>query len=322
MPTKSATNTGSEPHNSIHSTLLIKMPHHILTLPLEIRLEIYEYLLDNYDMEDTVGHKIRVEPESFASNTRVDEPSQDSRKMGCHPAILRVCKQIYTEAVPILYATKVFVANDHIDIAKSAYDQIIPNLPIQHLQHIKDSVRHEVWRYPLDRCVTEAPRIMKELPSLKSYNIEVNIYEAREHHGLSFPRLVAYAAELTEKVIEMAREVLPSHPNLSMLYQEIPQETWQIAEGQDEIRDGFECVFIFVDKKMAPDDGYEWVRSQSRRVSPLLADKITSQADIYRLCYSIPPERALTRGLTSIIEHHGSFIDLHGAPVSSNMQTP
>jgi hypothetical protein len=34
-------------------------------------------------------------------------------------------------------------------------------------------------------------------------------------------------------------------------------------------------VFMFVDQKMALDDGYEWARSQSRRVSHLLSEKIT-----------------------------------------------
>ncbi len=106
---------------SFHAVIvlvLIEMDRRLLTLPLESRTEVYK-LLDNCDMVDSAGHKVRTEPEKFATNGLVHKGSSASRKIGCHRGILRRCRQCYEEASPILSATNAFLVNDRIDPATS-----------------------------------------------------------------------------------------------------------------------------------------------------------------------------------------------------------
>lgn len=60
-----------------------------LDLPPEIRLEIYNYLL--------------VAPETTVSKT------DPNRTKPLHPAILRLCRRVHVEALPILYSANAFL---------------------------------------------------------------------------------------------------------------------------------------------------------------------------------------------------------------------
>ncbi|KAI0147052.1 hypothetical protein GGR57DRAFT_264650 [Xylariaceae sp. FL1272] len=73
-------------------TLILKPIPHLISLPLEVRLLIYEYCAINYTSESVFFWPMRAyqhQPEDF--------PGQ--------PALLLTCRQIFHEASPILHST-------------------------------------------------------------------------------------------------------------------------------------------------------------------------------------------------------------------------
>ncbi|KAI0389585.1 hypothetical protein F5Y17DRAFT_448480 [Xylariaceae sp. FL0594] len=80
----------------------------LLDLPTEIRLEIYDLLL--------VSRFNRWDNSSWATGNTYQKPIllssiQAPQYRTMEPAILRTCKQIYHEAIPILYSRNVFSIN-------------------------------------------------------------------------------------------------------------------------------------------------------------------------------------------------------------------
>lgn len=248
------------------------MPVQLLELPDKILTKIYKYLLDSCDTEDTVGCDGRVKPECFAINRRADEPPPGPRKLGCHPTILRVCRKTYEEAAPILYSTKVFVVSDRIDNSISAYDQLIPIIPAQNLQHIRVNVKHEVNNWPFYPHINDARRIMEALPALREYNLDVDFNDVRRRFGCVVPKQ-DFANRFAAKVTEMARMLLQTHPSLSKLYQETARKV-PYADGisyrQDE--NDVRRRFIFTSKTTHMDGG--GTRERSHHVSLPPIDKM------------------------------------------------
>ena len=90
-------------------------------VPREIRDKIYELLLVDHD----VCRDIHLNVEKWSS------PKSDL----C-PAILRTCKQAYTEGLPVLYEQNSFrydVENDNFVITDSLKDKI------DKIKHVRDS---------------------------------------------------------------------------------------------------------------------------------------------------------------------------------------
>ncbi|KAL8890190.1 MAG: hypothetical protein Q9215_002620 [Flavoplaca cf. flavocitrina] len=67
-------------------------------LPLEIRLQIYRYLL--------TSREVITKPDSLVDRHYIGVP--DPRVLGLHVRILRSSRQIYEEALPVLYGENVF----------------------------------------------------------------------------------------------------------------------------------------------------------------------------------------------------------------------
>ncbi|KAL2179264.1 uncharacterized protein P884DRAFT_268417 [Thermothelomyces heterothallicus CBS 202.75] len=85
-------------------------PPTFLTLPLEVRLEIYSHLLvlPPPPPRDSLRAVYRC---SFAASRALGSPTGTSSKPTLHPQILRVNKQTYHEALPILYGQNTFSAH-------------------------------------------------------------------------------------------------------------------------------------------------------------------------------------------------------------------
>ncbi|KAI0479372.1 hypothetical protein GGR56DRAFT_374731 [Xylariaceae sp. FL0804] len=85
----------------------------LLELPVEIRLEIYDLLL--VSRVNREGNPSWPQPWCFIGNTYQKKIILDGPEVGGHrtvnPAVLQACRQIYLEAVPILYSQNVFNFN-------------------------------------------------------------------------------------------------------------------------------------------------------------------------------------------------------------------
>ncbi|KAI1126066.1 hypothetical protein F5Y10DRAFT_220661 [Nemania abortiva] len=101
------------PSTPIESQLQHQPPT-FLNLPLEIRLEIYSYLLTAQSTPsppppslppiDTTSPTL---PSSYSSSS----PSLSSSSSPLHPSILRTCRQLHAECIPVLYGTNTFLAH-------------------------------------------------------------------------------------------------------------------------------------------------------------------------------------------------------------------
>lgn len=130
-----------------------------LNLPIELRMEIYDLLL----VFRTRNGELSLE--SLAKNYKQAVPLNPDLawiwyQQSIFPAILRTCKQIHNETLPILYGNNIF------DLDGSAIDQI-PRLKVNLLRHliISPSRRSEAtwWAALLDFLIEEA----KDLRNLK-----------------------------------------------------------------------------------------------------------------------------------------------------------
>ncbi|AEO56089.1 hypothetical protein MYCTH_2300594 [Thermothelomyces thermophilus ATCC 42464] len=85
-------------------------PPTFLTLPLELRLEIYSHLLvlPPPPPRESLRPIYRC---SFAASRALGSPTGTNSKPTLHPQILRVNKQTYHEALPILYGQNTFSAH-------------------------------------------------------------------------------------------------------------------------------------------------------------------------------------------------------------------
>ena len=92
---KARVETASEPVPESEPEAVASDPHrptaHLLTLPFEIRLEIYSYLL------------------LLPSSPRDHRVPQDDARV--HPALLATCAQVHAEAMPLLYSANTFQAH-------------------------------------------------------------------------------------------------------------------------------------------------------------------------------------------------------------------
>ncbi|KAK4971900.1 hypothetical protein LTR66_011379 [Elasticomyces elasticus] len=84
------------------------MPPTLMTLPAELRIQIYEYLLDNSEKNDGNKRVLTLWHRDDRGYHRDDRRPKLSDLAGFSPAILGTCRRIYEEALPVLYATKTF----------------------------------------------------------------------------------------------------------------------------------------------------------------------------------------------------------------------
>jgi hypothetical protein len=76
----------------------------LLGLPVEIRLAIYDLLLvSRFNRSDNPSSAVRNTDQKMIRLERINAPNYRME-----PAVLQTCKQIYHEAVPILYSQNVF----------------------------------------------------------------------------------------------------------------------------------------------------------------------------------------------------------------------
>ncbi|KAI1754608.1 hypothetical protein F4782DRAFT_38243 [Xylaria castorea] len=85
-------------------------PPTFLNLPFEIRLEIYAYLLT------TPSYSPRSPPPSTPSSSSSPSPApfflqQNPPYPLFHPHILRTCRQLHAEGIPVLYGSNTFLAH-------------------------------------------------------------------------------------------------------------------------------------------------------------------------------------------------------------------
>ncbi|KAK3299154.1 uncharacterized protein B0H64DRAFT_454843 [Chaetomium fimeti] len=85
-------------------------PPTFLTLPVELRLEIYTHLLvlPPPPPRETLQATYRC---SYAASPLSSSPTKTNPKPTLHPEILRVNSQVYHEALPVLYSQNTFSAH-------------------------------------------------------------------------------------------------------------------------------------------------------------------------------------------------------------------
>lgn len=115
----------------------------LLSLPVEIRLLIYELLLTN------------------AEKTIVFDPMPDMKLGSIAPAVLQTCKQIHFEARPVLYSENKFSVNSPKHML-----QVIEQIGPANLRYIEQWQFNvpwygelDLWVHLLDALVDEAGRI-------------------------------------------------------------------------------------------------------------------------------------------------------------------
>ena len=95
-----------------------------LTLPPEIRLQIYSLLLINGSDLVQEGDE-NTGQERFMLPTKIGEFIVEGPGYGIDPTILQTCRQIYREANPVLYSQNVFVSDDPENVVRF-FEQIGP----------------------------------------------------------------------------------------------------------------------------------------------------------------------------------------------------
>lgn len=80
----------------------MKPPLHFLYLPVEIRLEVYEFVLG---LSSSTEVEVSINLDPLASSDAGRPILQHKKRPSFHPglAVFRVCSQVYREALPILY---------------------------------------------------------------------------------------------------------------------------------------------------------------------------------------------------------------------------
>jgi hypothetical protein len=226
-----------------------------LDLPGEIRNKIYKLLLAKQDHEDTAGVTSCVEPKRFLANQVCGDLNDGSERLGTHPAILRSCKRCLEEGSPVLYETKAFVVDDSINATISPPDQLLPNISPRYLRPVK-MVIHEAWIWPLDQNIRQVEKILRELPALQMYSLEVDplgYAPSGETHDFT-----SIMSDFTNQLKSMAAQTLPSHPTLSKLYQEVAQhQVWNRFTGGSTVDDG-PRYYYFVPRTSILEDNEAW----------------------------------------------------------------
>ena len=127
-------------------------------LPLEIRLQIYEYVLGG-----NLLHLVQIPRRIAHVRCRLERPSDPLR--ACRPALrtplnpwlctvstgnlamLKTCRQIYRESIEVLYARNAFDVNDlttFVFFARSILPQRLASITTLHLSW---DLTSNVWRY-------------------------------------------------------------------------------------------------------------------------------------------------------------------------------
>ncbi|KAF2871087.1 hypothetical protein BDV95DRAFT_607369 [Massariosphaeria phaeospora] len=105
-----------------------------LTLPVEMRLEVYELLLVNRSNETAQGWETVGTTNQKKIPLDEAQPGQDQ---GLEPAILRTCKQIYKEARSVLYSRNAFIIakprEAHYTIMKCMERDALSSIKTMHL---------------------------------------------------------------------------------------------------------------------------------------------------------------------------------------------
>jgi hypothetical protein len=98
----------------------------LLELPYDIRFEIYDILL--VSRQYPVSLTWQAGSTSRKTVALYMSPSPLFRTL--EPAILRTCRQIYREAVPVLYGQNLFSINDPLQLTKFMANTAPDNLPL------------------------------------------------------------------------------------------------------------------------------------------------------------------------------------------------
>lgn len=96
--------------NTIDQSKSGNPPPFLSILPVELRLEIYKYLLDIHHHPDPFSGRTPNHHGILPSQTP-PKPKNPPQPL-LHPSILSTCRQIYHEALPILYTQNIFLANE------------------------------------------------------------------------------------------------------------------------------------------------------------------------------------------------------------------
>ena len=132
-------------------------------LPMELRLHIYSLALAADDMAHPMIHEgitcakvpevliflPRIKDRRIPPHSRIDYRLEDaivsisSRRSGSkskRAALLRTCRQVYTEAVDVLYQQRTFVMDER---AFTAFAAMIPQHSLDRIRHIQFTLKEE-----------------------------------------------------------------------------------------------------------------------------------------------------------------------------------
>ncbi|KAI0196557.1 hypothetical protein EV127DRAFT_416891 [Xylaria flabelliformis] len=140
-------------------------PLTLLNLPFEIRLEIYAYLLT------TPSYSPRSPPKSTSNTTTTPSSSsspssapfffQQNPLYPLHPNILRTCRQLHAECVPILYTSNVFLA--HTSLLTTFPSYFSPSQPRKAYAPIRSaSLASLVTRYRMRLRLDAEPQFERD----------------------------------------------------------------------------------------------------------------------------------------------------------------
>ncbi|KAM7215840.1 hypothetical protein V8F06_008781 [Rhypophila decipiens] len=111
----------------------LEICHLLNAIPVEIRLEIYNYLL--------VLHLQPPQTPSLITTTSPNTPIHsfiDPTSPHLHPSILSTCRQIYHEALPTLYAQNIFLAHEsNLTISPHLFLPLPPTRPNPNIRLIR-----------------------------------------------------------------------------------------------------------------------------------------------------------------------------------------
>jgi len=130
----------------------------LLTLPVEIRLQIYDLLL------------VHEKPLQI-------KPDEDEKQVEL--AILQTCKQVYHEASPILYSQNIFAATDPEDIFL-----LLLYIGLENFRLIKHLDFYVPWPSSLPPWLRLFRTLAMEASGLRSLSLDLDVnFDYNEHHN-------------------------------------------------------------------------------------------------------------------------------------------
>lgn len=163
-------------------------------LPLELRLEIYACVLgrDIFRLV-TVPWKVTTAPDVDGNVSMTQEhfkPGPKLQKLSSGISLLMTCRQIYQEAIDLLYSTNTFVLYDFSTIQR--FSKMVPRQRLEKIRYLKihygpnTSIPYPHARteqYDLPCNLDYIWEIVVSMKGLRSLDIHLEAYDKDRSHG-------------------------------------------------------------------------------------------------------------------------------------------